>query len=116
METESKLLSWYFMTTELTEEEFKSTFGNKMIDVTDSAEPVLDIWPYVKQLNEQGIVADSVLNDERVEHVYRTDTSIFDHVLLSGSNSNQYAVVVVDLNGCKITGHYLLDLTSEYDL
>ncbi|WP_448633963.1 hypothetical protein [Pedobacter panaciterrae] len=104
------------MTTELTEEEFKSTFGNRMIDVTESAEPVLDIWPYVKQLNEQGIIADSILNDEQVEYVYRTGLSTFDHVLLSGSKSNQYVAVVVDLNSCEITGHYLLDLNSEYGL
>ncbi|NQX56782.1 hypothetical protein HQN86_24405 [Pedobacter panaciterrae] len=104
------------MTTELTEEEFKSTFGNRMIDVTESAEPVLDIWPYVKQLNEQGIIADSILNDEQVEYVYRTGSSTFDHVLLSGSKSNQYVAVVVDLNSYEITGHYLLDLNSEYGL
>jgi len=104
------------MTTELTEHQFKSTFGNRMIDVTESAEPVLDIWPYVRQLNEQNVVSDHVLNGELVEHVYRTDTSTFDHVLLSGSRSNQYVVVVVDLNNHVITGHYILDLNSEYGL
>lgn len=104
------------MITELTEEEFKSKFGNGMIDVTDSAEPVLDIWPYVRELNEQNIVADSILNGELVEHVYRTGTSTFDHILLSGSWSNEYVVLVVDLNNCVIVGHYILDLNSEYGL
>lgn len=28
--------------------------------VTDFAEPVLDIWSYVRQLNEQSVVADSI--------------------------------------------------------
>lgn len=59
-----------------------------MIDVTESAEAVLDIWPYVRQLNEQNIVADSIFNGELVEHVYRTDTDTFDHVLLSGTQSS----------------------------
>ncbi len=87
-----------------------------MIDVTESAEPVLDIWPYVRQLNEQNVVSDHVLNGELVEHVYRTDTSTFDHVRLSGSRSNEYIVIVVDLRNCAIKGHYLLDLNYQYGL
>lgn len=31
------------MTTRLTEEQFKHTLWDKMVDVTDSAEPALDI-------------------------------------------------------------------------
>ena len=100
----------------LTEEQFKHTLWDRMIDVTDSAEPILDIWPYVRQLNEQNIVADSIFNGELVEHVYRTGTSTFDHVLLSGYRSNQYVVVVADLKNQVITGHYILDLNSEYGL
>lgn len=104
------------MITLLSEEQFKHTLWDKMIDVTDSAEPALDVWPYVKQLNEQNVVSDHVLNGELVEHVYRTGTSRFDHILLSGSRSNQYVVLVVDLNDCVIEGHYILDLNSEYGL
>ncbi len=104
------------MTNELTEEEFKNTFDNRMINVTDSAEPILDIWPYVRQLNEQGIIADSTLNGELVEYVYRTNASTFDHVLLCGLRSNKYVVMVIDLSSCSITGHYLLDLNSEYGI
>jgi len=87
-----------------------------MVDVTDSAEAVLDIWSYVRQLNEQNIIVDSILNGELVEHVYRTGTSTFDHILLSGSKSNEYVVIVVDLVYSMITGHYILDLNSEYGL
>lgn len=104
------------MITLLTEEQFKHTLLDKMVDVTDSAEPALDIWPYVRQLNKQGIVADSILNGELVEFVYRTSTSTFDHVLLSGSGSNEYIVVVVDLRNCVIKGHHLLDLNYQYGL
>lgn len=104
------------MTTELTEEEFKHTLWDKMIDVTDSAVPALDIWPYVKQLNEQGVVGDSILNGELVEYVYRTGTSTLDHVLLSGYRSNEYVVVVVDLIHGIIIGHHILDLNSEYGI
>jgi hypothetical protein len=104
------------MVTALTQEQFKHTLWDRMVDITDSAEPVLDIWPYVRQLNEQGIVAESIFSGELVEHVYRTDTSTFDHVLLSGFRSNEYVVIVIDLNNCKITGHYILDLNFEYGL
>jgi len=61
-----------------------------MIDVTESAEPALDIWPYIRQLNEQNVVFDPIIDGELVEHVYRTGASTFDHVLLSGFRSNQY--------------------------
>lgn len=44
------------MTIQLTEIEFRSTFTDKMIDVTETAEPVVDIWPYVEQLTADKVV------------------------------------------------------------
>jgi len=105
-----------YLPTALTKDEFKNTFTDRMIDVTDSAEPVLDIWPYVRQLAEYNIVAATIADDELVEYVYRTDTSTFDHILLSSSQSNLYIVIVVDILEIVIVGYYDLDLNSEYDL
>ena len=104
------------MTTQLTDEEFRNTFGIKMIDVTDTAIPVLDIWPYVSQLNKQNIIADAVLADELVEYVYRTDSSSFDHVMLPGLEFNLYIVIVIDLGKKAIVGHYHLNLNDQYSL
>ena len=104
------------MTTQLTDKEFRNTFGNRMIDVTATAAPILDIWPYVSQLNKQNVVPDIVLKKELVEYVYRTDTSLFDHVMLSAHESNLYIVIVVDLTKKVIEGHYHLNLNDKYAL
>lgn len=104
------------MTTLLTEQEFKSTFGNKMTDVTDTAETAGDIWPYARLLHQQNIITESVLNHELVEYVYRSDTQMFDHVLLSGPKANIYVTIVVDLNEVVIKGHYILDLNTLYGI
>jgi hypothetical protein len=104
------------MTTQLSEDEFKATFKGKMIDVTLSASPVLDIWPYVQQLTKDKFVLDYVYKNELVEKVYRNDKNTFDHVLLPTSDSNVLIVIIVDLKQEIIRGHYRLDLNKEYGL
>lgn len=104
------------MTTQLSEDEFKATFTGKMIDVTLSASPVLDIWPYVQQLIKDKFVLDYVYKNELVEKVYRNDKNTFDHVLLPTSDSNVLIVIIVDLKQEIIRGHYRLDLNKEYGL
>jgi hypothetical protein len=44
------------LTKQLTEAEFGNTFGSKMTDVTQTAEPVVDIWGYVEELVKQKLV------------------------------------------------------------
>ena len=68
------------MTKQLTEEQFKSTFGDKMFDVTETAEPVLDIWEYVEQLSIDNIVLKYVLEKQIVEKVYRNSLNTFEHI------------------------------------
>lgn len=104
------------MTTQLSEDEFKATFTGKMIDVTLSASPVLDIWPYVQQLTKDKVVLDYVYKNELVKKVYRNDKNTFDHVLLPTSDSNVLIVIIVDLKQEIIRGHYRLDLNKEYGL
>lgn len=87
-----------------------------MIDVTETAEPVVDIWAYVKDLVYENVVNDYVFKNNLVEKVYRNDTSTFDHILLPASDENVFIVLVVKLNNATIIGHYRLDLTKEYSL
>jgi hypothetical protein len=70
------------LTKELSAQEFAKTFGNTMTDVTETAEPVVDIWDYVEELVRQNSVDKYVYENNLVEKVYRSDTSTFDHVLL----------------------------------
>ncbi len=102
------------MLSPLTEEEYKSTFGDKMINVTKAAAPQVDIWPYVERLVKANIVQEIVFNRNLVEYVYRSVEKSFDHVLLPTENSNVFVVVIVDLLHQNIKGHFRLDLNDLY--
>ena len=100
----------------LTEKEYKETMNDRMVDVTMTAEPVVDIWPYVRQLTLDNVVLEYVFKNGLVEKVYRNDKGTFEHILLPTDNSNIFIVVIVDLRQNKIKGHYRLDLNKEYGL
>ena len=104
------------MTNELTESEYRGTMNGKMQDVTETAEPVVDIWPYVELLVKANVVLQYVFDRELVESVYRSQDGVFDHILIPTDNSNCFTVVVVDLLRRKIKGHYKLDLNKEYGI
>lgn len=104
------------MTRQLTEEEFKSTFTEKMVDVTATAVPFVDIWPYVQELAKDKIVDQYIFDNGLVEKVYRNQTSTFDQILLPTSDKNIFIVILVDLAIENIKGHYKLDLNKEYGL
>ena len=104
------------MTKQLSEIEFKNTFGSKMTDVTKTAEPVVDIWDYVEKLVNQNIVDEHVLENNLVDKVYRNDTSTFDQVLLPTDNKNAFIILVVDIVNETLFGHFKLDLNKEYGL
>jgi hypothetical protein len=87
-----------------------------MTDVTETAEAVADIWPYVQQLVQAKLVSDYVFENGSVEKVYRNDTSSFDHVLLPTNDENVLIIIVVALENKTIFGHYNLDLRKEYGL
>ena len=103
------------MTKELTEIEFKKTFGNGMTDITETEidEPI-DIWNYVKKLTENQIVNRIVYEKELVEKVYRNDLKTFDHILLPTEKQNVFLTIVVDLEKKEIFGYKILDLNMEY--
>jgi hypothetical protein len=70
----------------------------------------------VKALVYKSLVSDYVFRNNLVEKVYRDDTLSFDHVLLPTNNENIFIVIVIDLRGAAILGHYRLDLAEEYGL
>jgi len=104
------------MTKQLTQDEFKSTFTARMLDVTETAEPTVNIWPYVQQLTNDHLVLDYVYNKQLVEKVYRNYQTTFDHILLPTNDPNVFMVIVVDLVRLKIMGHLQLDLNKEYGI
>lgn len=104
------------MTARLTEKQYKDTMTKKMVDVTETAQPVVDIWDYVGHLTKDKEVLDYVNEEQLVEKVYRNDEETFDHILLPTDNSNIFIVIIVDIRQKEIKGHFRLDLNKEYGL
>ena len=109
-----RLANSFGMTKQLTESEFRNTFDNKMTDVTQTAEPVVDIWNYVEVLAKQNLVNNYVFENNLVETVFRNETSTFDHILLPTSDQNIFITLVIDLTKKTIYGHIKLDLNQKY--
>jgi hypothetical protein len=102
-------------TKELSKEEYLGTMGVKMVDVTQTATPSADIWPYVQELTEKKLVLEYVTENELVELVYRNPSTGYDHVLLPTAKKDAFVVIIVNLNSSTIDGHYFLDLRAEYE-
>ena len=97
----------------LSEQEFKACFAAPMMNITATARAAVDIWPHVDALDLDKIGIPD-LND--VHHVYRDGQNRFDHVLIGTGRFNALLVIVVDLTGPAVFGHFLLDLNKEYGL
>lgn len=106
----------YVLKKELSKIDFQSTLSPKMTDVTEAAEPKIDIWPFVKDLVYENIVDEYVLSNHLVEKVYRNQLKWCDHVLLPTRKKNSYVVILVDIECRKLLGFYQLDLNAEYSI
>jgi hypothetical protein len=102
---------------ELSKKEFQLTFSEKMKNITNEAEAVVDIWKYVKMLDKSKyFINDYIIENEFVENVYRNSENTFDQILISTTEKNIFLVVVVNILEESILGHYLLDLNEEYGI
>jgi hypothetical protein len=102
---------------ELTEEEFKSTFSEKMNDVTAIADAEVDIWDYVELLEKSKYyLTDDILESGNVEKVYRNSVNTYDQILIPTIKKNVYLIIIVNIKNKNIFGHYLLDLNKEYGI
>jgi hypothetical protein len=103
-------------TTLLSKDAFAETMYGKMSDVTETAEAVVDIWPYAKQLCSENLVSQYAADNQLIEIVYRNQASTFEHILLPGQSPHHIVTIVVDLVNTTIKGHYTIDLDKEYGL
>ena len=101
------------MLIELTPEEFILTMSEEMEDVTETAEPVVDISPYVAELIAENLVLPNTLEEELIEIIYRNEEETFDHVLLPTDDEEIFIALVIDLETERIVGHYRMDLNEE---
>jgi hypothetical protein len=102
---------------ELTEKEFKSTFSEKMNDVTTVVDAVVDIWEYIELLEKaKYYLNDYILENGIVEKVYRNSLNTYEQILVQTEKKNIYLIIVVNIKEQNIFGHYLLDLNKEYGI
>jgi hypothetical protein len=102
-------------THKLSHEQYQATFAAPMLDVSQTAEPVLDIWPYVEAVPKADLDG-FILSDGVVRYVYQSPSGQYLHILVSTDDANTFLVIIVNLFFVKIIGHYLLNLVQVYRL
>ena len=88
------------MVKQLNEEQYLSTMGNKMNNVTESAEPLVNIWNYAKQLLKNNLISEYGFSKKYVEAVYENTERTYQHILLFTNQKNFY-VYNFQLSRCK---------------
>ena len=95
----------------LSEAEFEALFASPMQNVTEHAESLIDIWPYVAALDLDALGLPHI-ND--VHYVYRDALNRYDQILIGTGRYNALLVIVVDRSDTRIVGHRVLDLNVAY--
>ncbi len=98
---------------ELTKEQYDETFFPSMVNVSETAEGIVDLWSYADQVIESDY-NDWQEWDWRVAHVYETSNESHQHIYVPIPKDNTYMVVIVDKPKKFIIGHYILDLHQQY--
>ncbi len=97
----------------LTDDEYKATFSPPMLNVTDSADEVVDLWGYANVIIEEDF-HNCTAWDWHVKFIYEAKDGSYQHINIPVPKDNTYLSVVVDLPRRRIMGHYLLDLGALY--
>lgn len=97
----------------LTEKEFEATFSEKMNDVTNDVEIIVDIWEYIKMLDPSEYPYSI---NRPIKKVYRNSINTYDQIVLPTMRKNVYFVIILDIKKESIYGHYLLDLNKKYGI
>lgn len=101
---------------QLSEAQFLHTMGSKMVDATESAEVLADLWSYAEGLLRAGLISGYGFRRRLVEAVYENTSRTYQHILLFTDQKNVYVAVVVDMVRKTVLGHALLDLEERYGL
>ena len=104
------------MIRELSREEFLNTMGSGMMNITQDAESVVDIWEYAESLLDEKKISQYGFDNRLIEAVYSDEKRIYQHVLLFTEKSNCYIVIVINTEKRAIIGYHLLNLNEEYGI
>ena len=101
-------------TQKLSRPSFLAYHSDPMRPVAQSAEPVLDFWPYYEAIPD----ADFEGYERRgtVCNAYREGTGRFEHILVNTNDRNVFMVLIVAIDPKAVVGHHLLNLNREYGL
>jgi hypothetical protein len=101
---------------ELPYTDYLATMHSPMVNVTKTATPVIDIWPFVHELVRLAVVPARVLEDKLIEAVYRDHWSSYEHILLPTDQTSQVVSLVVEIHSQVAKGYYTLALPAVYGL
>ncbi len=97
----------------LTRAEYESTFSPPMLDVTQSADEIVDLWNYAAEVVDTNY-PDSADWEWKVMFIYESRDGRTQHLNIPVPRNNTYLSVVVDKPSRRILGHYLLNLEAEH--
>jgi hypothetical protein len=98
---------------ELTKEQYEATFSPPMLDVTNNADEVVDLWAYADLVIEQEYHGCTAW-EWRVMHIHEAGDGSYQHINIPVPQNNTYLSVIVDKPNRTIVGHYILDLGALY--
>jgi len=99
----------------LSKAEYKATLFPKMVNVTECADEIVDLWAYVDPIIENEYHNFSAWK-WHVKNIYESPNGEFQHICIPVPVDNTYLVVVVNKTKLDIMGHYILSLEAEYSV
>jgi hypothetical protein len=99
----------------LSDEEFRATMASDRERVGMDEEPPFDFWDYFEAIPPEDF-GEHDFSEGRVSYAYNMRGINYQHVLVECVTPNVFLVLVLDLTGRSVAGHYLLDLNRRYGL
>ena len=97
----------------LTKEEYDETLSPKMVNVTETADEIVDLWGYADPVIESEYHNCSAW-DWRVNHIYESQNGLYQHIGIAVPIDDTYLVLIANIKEKEIIGHYILDLGALY--
>ena len=100
----------------LDENDYRKTFGTKMVRVSADGNAPFPFWSYVDQI-PKGDFRGYDCSEGSVRWVWREEDGRFEHILVdSKEDEDVFMAVVLDLLNKEVVGHRLMDFKHEYGL
>jgi hypothetical protein len=92
--------------------EYQGTLCPNMVNVTELAEEVIDLWAYADQVIEHAY-HNCAAWTWKVSHIYETPDEKYQHIGIPVPKDDTYLVVIANKHERKVVGHYILDLVAQ---